>query len=142
MCGEGENLALSVLHGFRAHQQAEFTSLRQMTLFEHDVACRSASAKSICDSSRVTHCHASVSACMSMVMHRDLPGPDSMHYEYFNCTYSNRRLYDSCCSPMDERPERLSAGTNRVAIAVCCHGPVARHGTLRQLPTSKSRVRF
>ena len=67
--GKGENLALSaMLHGFHAHQQAEFTSLRWMTLFEHSVACRSASA-SVVDHSpvwrgvthhrshTVTHCH-------------------------------------------------------------------------------------
>ena len=42
--GEGENLAFSVmLHGFCANWWAEFTSLRQMTLFEHSVACHSAS---------------------------------------------------------------------------------------------------
>lgn len=24
---------------------------------------------------------------VDVVMHRDLPGPDSMHYEHFNCIY-------------------------------------------------------
>ena len=39
-----------------------------------------------CDSSWITHCH-TLSSCISMVMHRDLLGPDSMHYEHFNCIW-------------------------------------------------------
>ena len=77
-----------------------------MTLFEHSVAFhqhyRSWSFACVvgCDSSWVTHCHALLS-CISMVMHQDLLGPDSMHYEHFNCI-SNWPVSVRCQKSLEE----------------------------------------